>query len=90
MSDNVEEFWDDLETAFVESDWDSPLHRLLVLRVFESKVRENMCKDLGVDPNELDSALSELEDITEQAGPKTAATVKKVADKTAGIAHDKD
>ena len=83
MSDDVKEFWDELEQVYVENGTDTPLHTLLALRVFETKVRENICETLGVDAAELDGALAELESVTDKVGPRSAETIQRVADITA-------
>jgi len=88
MPDEVKQLWDDLEAAFLENDTDTPVHSMLVFRVFERKIREGYCRELDMDPDVLDDALEELADVSEDVGPRTAETVREVADKVEDIHQD--
>ena len=88
MTDEVKQLWDDLEEAFLESDTDTPVHSMLVFRVFERKIREGYCRKLEMDPDVLDNALEELADVSEQVGPKNAETIREVADQIEKLHKD--
>jgi hypothetical protein len=88
MADELEQLWDDVEEAFLENDTDTPIHSLLVFRVFERKIREGYCRELGMEPEVVDSLLEELADVSEDIGPKSAETVREVADQVEDIHQD--
>jgi len=87
MTDKTKELWDDLEQAFLKNDTETPIHTLLVFRVYEKKIREGYARELGFDPETLDSMLDDLLDATEDLGSKEAEIVKQVADTTADLAE---
>jgi len=88
MADELEQLWDDVEEAFLENDTDTPIHSLLVFRVFERKIREGYCRELDMEPEVVDSLLEELADVSEDIGPRSAETVRKVADQVEDIHQD--
>lgn len=60
MSQPEKQLWEDLSNAFVEADTRNPLHSLLTIRAFETKILRGYCNELDIPQDALDSALDNL------------------------------
>jgi len=91
MTDGVKELWDNLEEAFVETDTKTPIHTLLVFRVFQRKIMEGYCRelDMEIEAGRLNEMFDDLADVTEELGEKDAETVKQVADQIKDLMQER-
>ena len=66
MSKPEKQLWEDMSEAFIEADTRNPVHSLLTIRAFETKILRGYCEKLDIPEESLDSALDNLVDIMDE------------------------